>query len=70
MTDDARLLVGIHLRGAPAPTARSYPVDEFAADCAAVGLAVEHRFAGYDLRPFTADGDYVVHVLCRAPRDG
>ena len=70
MGDDARLLVGFHLRDAPAPTARSYPVAEFAADCAAVGLEVEHRFAGYDLRPFTEDGEYAVHVLRRVPNDG
>jgi SAM-dependent methyltransferase len=63
---EGRLLVGFALRGAPAGTSRSYPADEFAADCAAVGLAIESRFASYDLRPFTGDSDYVVHVLRRA----
>ncbi|MGA8246816.1 MAG: class I SAM-dependent methyltransferase [Nocardioides sp.] len=58
-----RLLVGFAVRGAPAAAARPYPVDEFAADCRAVGLVVQSRFASYDLRPFADDGDYVVHVL-------
>ncbi len=70
MTDDARLLVGFHLRDAPAPTARSYPVEEFAADAAAVGLEVQHLFGGYDLRPFTDDADYAVHVLRLVRADG
>jgi SAM-dependent methyltransferase len=70
LVPDGRLLVGFHRFGAPAVTSRHYPVEEFAADCAAVGLEVEHRFAGYDLRPFTEDGDYAVHVLRRVPRDG
>ena len=44
MSDDARLLVGFHLRHSPAPTARSYPVEEFAADGAAGSVfeAVSH----------------------------
>jgi hypothetical protein len=63
--EDGRLLVGFHLSDSPAPTARTYPVAEFAADCSSVGLEVEHRFAGYDLRPFDETGDYVVHVLRR-----
>ena len=49
---------------APAPTARSYPIGEFAEDCAAVGLVVEARYASYDLAPFTEDSDYVVHACC------
>ena len=61
-----RMLVGFHLKNPPAPTARTYPVEEFADDCAAAGLAVEARYASYDLAPFTEDGDYVVHVLRHA----
>ena len=66
LAPDGRILVGFSLSGAPAPTSRSYAVDEFAADCAAVGLAVESRFASYDLRPFVDGSDYAVHVLRRA----
>jgi SAM-dependent methyltransferase len=61
-----RMLVGFHRDGLPAPAARSYPFEEFADDCAAVGLAVESRFASYDLQPFRAAGEYGVHVLRRA----
>jgi SAM-dependent methyltransferase len=63
---DGRLLVGFALSGAPAGTSRSYPAEEFAADCDAVGLVIESRFASYDVRPFTDESDYVVHVLRRA----
>jgi SAM-dependent methyltransferase len=58
-----RLLVGYHLAGGPAATARRYPVPELVADAATAGLEVEQRFASYDLRPFTDDSDYVVLVL-------
>jgi SAM-dependent methyltransferase len=58
-----RLLVGYALADAPADTSREYPVDEFVGDCATAGLAVESRFAGYDLRPFTEQSAFVVHVL-------
>jgi SAM-dependent methyltransferase len=63
---DGRLLVGFALSGAPAGASRTYPVEEFVADCADAGLEVESRFASYDLRPFTDDSSYVVHVLRRA----
>jgi SAM-dependent methyltransferase len=58
-----RLMVGFAVRGAPAAASRTYPADEFVADCAAAGLRVESRFSSYDLLPFTDDSDYVVHVL-------
>jgi len=58
-----RLLSGFALSGAPAGTSRTYPADEFAADCDAVGLTIESRFASYDLQPFTDESTYVVHVL-------
>lgn len=57
-----RILAGFHLRGGPA-SARSYAPEDFTADAEAAGLAVEHRFGGYDLRP--VDEDYAVWVLRR-----
>jgi hypothetical protein len=60
-----RLLVGFSLRGAPAAVSREYAEEDFVADCAAVGLELESRFATYDLRPFTDGSDYAVHVLRR-----
>jgi SAM-dependent methyltransferase len=65
LAPEGRLMVGFNLSGAPAPTSREYPVDEFVADCARAGLEVEARFASYDLRPFTDESQYVVHVLGR-----
>jgi SAM-dependent methyltransferase len=65
LAPDGRLLVGFALSGAPAPTSRTYPVTEFVADCSAAGLEVESRFSSYDLRPFTDESTYVVHVLRR-----
>ena len=63
---EGRLLIGFALSGAPAVTSRTYPADEFARDCDTAGLLIESRFASYDLRPFTDESDYVVHVLRRA----
>ncbi|GAA3681418.1 class I SAM-dependent methyltransferase [Nocardioides ginsengisoli] len=57
-----RIMVGFHLVGGPS-SARSYSLEEFAADVAAAGLRVEHRFGGYDLRP--ADDQYAVWILAR-----
>ena len=68
LAPEGRILVGFSLQGAPAPVARSYAVDDFAADCAAVGLEVESRWSSYHLRPFTDGDDYAVHVLRRAER--
>lgn len=62
---DGRLLVGFALSGAPAKASRTYPADEFVDDCAATGLEVESRFSTYDLRPFTDESTYAVHVLRR-----
>jgi SAM-dependent methyltransferase len=67
LAPDGRLLVGFNLSGAPSGFSRDYPVAEFVADCAAAGLEVLHRFATYDLQPFTDDSEYVVHVLRRLP---
>jgi SAM-dependent methyltransferase len=45
---------------------RGYDFDEFLSDAAAAGLALEQRFATWDLRPFTAQADFQVAVLVRA----
>lgn len=55
-----RVLVGFHPDQGP-HGARSYPFEELAADVAAAGLQVHHRFGTYELHP-PAD-DYVVAVL-------
>jgi SAM-dependent methyltransferase len=57
-----RVLVGFSLVGAP-PRSRVYPAEEFIADAEAAGLAVESRFATFDLRPFEPEGDFGVFVL-------
>lgn len=64
-----RLLAGFSLTGA-APRSRVYPAEEFVADAEAAGLAVESRFATFDLRPFDPDGDFAVWVLTSAGRGG
>jgi SAM-dependent methyltransferase len=61
-----RMLVGYNLTGAPSGASRDYPAAEFVADCTAAGLEVEHRFASYDLQPFTDASEYAVHVLRHA----
>lgn len=55
-----RILVGFHPAGGHG-SARDYPYDEFAADVAAAGLAVQHRFGTYELGD--PSDDYVVAVL-------
>jgi SAM-dependent methyltransferase len=60
-----RLLVGFALSGAPSGFSRTYPLEEFVADYEAAGPEKVHRFATYDLEPFTDDSTYVVHVLRR-----
>ena len=66
LAPQGRILVGFHTFVA-LEHAREYAPDEFARDCAAVGLRVEARYAGYDLRPFDPAGDYAVHILSRTP---
>jgi SAM-dependent methyltransferase len=61
-----RMLVGYNLTRAPSGASRDYPAAEFVADCTAAGLEVEHRFASYDLQPFTDASEYAVHVLRHA----
>ncbi|KUP97372.1 class I SAM-dependent methyltransferase [Thermobifida cellulosilytica] len=55
---DGRVVVGF---GA----GRGYPFDRFFADAAEAGLVVDLRLATWDLRPFTADSDFLVAVLRR-----
>jgi SAM-dependent methyltransferase len=58
-----RVLLGFHLTGVKSGS-RTYPADEFAADVAAVGLRVVHRFGSYELHE--PDDEYAVWVLARA----
>lgn len=55
-----RLLIGFHLTGGPAGS-RAYPPEEFVLDVEAVGLRVDLRAGGYDLRP--PDAEYAVWML-------
>ncbi|MCW2737410.1 class I SAM-dependent methyltransferase [Nocardioides sp.] len=55
-----RALVGFHLTAVKAGS-RTYPADEFAADVAAAGLRVVHRFGSYELHEPV--DDYAVWVL-------
>jgi SAM-dependent methyltransferase len=45
---------------------RDYDFDEFLADAAAVGWAVDLLLSTWDLRPFTPDSDFLVAILRRA----
>ena len=60
LADDGRIVVGFGSGG-------DYPFDDFFDDVAAVGLVVELRLSTWDLRPFTADSEFLVAVL--APGD-
>lgn len=42
---------------------RGYPVGRFEDDAASAGLAVQQRFAGWDLQPRTSDEEFLVAVL-------
>jgi 2-polyprenyl-3-methyl-5-hydroxy-6-metoxy-1,4-benzoquinol methylase len=44
-------------------TDRDYGVDDLDRDAEAIGLAVEHRFATWDLRPWRSDAGWAVTVL-------
>lgn len=46
-------------------TDRAYGVAAFDADVVAAGLALEHRFATWDLRPWRSDAEFAVSVLRR-----
>jgi hypothetical protein len=45
---------------------RGYDFDEFLADATTAGLALQQRFATWDLRPFTPAADFQVAVLARS----
>ena len=62
LAPEGRILVGFNPEKGP-PHSRDYPRSDFRTHAAAAGLAVEHEFRSYDLRP--AGGDYVVAVLRR-----
>lgn len=53
------IVIGFHLD-------RSYSLADFDRDWAAVGLRLEHRFAGWDLTPWHEDADWAVTVLRRS----
>jgi SAM-dependent methyltransferase len=42
---------------------RDYPFDEFFADAEAAGLKAELKLGTWDVRPFTAESDFLVAVL-------
>ncbi len=44
---------------------RGYPLEEFRADCHAAGLEEQLLLAGWDLRPWREDADFVVALLGR-----
>ena len=50
-------------------TDRGYTLAEFDDDLSSAGLALEHRFATWDLRPWTPQADFAVSVL-RVPSSG
>lgn len=56
---DGRLVIGFG-------TGHGYPFEEFFDDARAAGLAVELQLGTWDLRPFTADSDFLVAVLVLA----
>lgn len=47
-------------------TAKGYSLEMFDRHCAAAGLVREHRFATWDLRPWTPEADFAV-TICRKP---
>jgi SAM-dependent methyltransferase len=59
LADRGRVVVGF---GA----GRDYEFAEFFADAERAGLTVDLRLSTWDLRPFTADSDFLVAVLSRA----
>lgn len=58
LREDGRIIVGFGI-------GRGYEFDEFFADVNEVGLLLETPFATWDMRPFTADSDFVVAVFVR-----
>ena len=56
LRSDAPIAVGFALN-------RGYSIDDFDSDVALAGLRVEHRFATWDIRPWTSSSDFAVSVL-------
>jgi len=48
---------------------RGYPLADFDADLAGVGLIIEHRFATWDLRPWFDGAPFAVTVVRRPDRE-
>ena len=44
-----------------------YPFDHFFDDVERVGLVIDLRLSTWDLRPFTADSEFLVAVLSSSP---
>ncbi len=59
VADDGRFVVGFG-------SGRGYDFDTFRHDVAAAGLRPDLELATWDLRPFTAESDFLVAVLRRA----
>ncbi|MCW2134790.1 Methyltransferase domain-containing protein [Arthrobacter sp. VKM Ac-2550] len=45
---------------------RGYDFDQFMADASGAGLAADHKFGTWDLRPFTPSSDFLVAVFSLA----
>jgi SAM-dependent methyltransferase len=58
LAEDGRIVTGFGSSG-------HYPFGDFFEDVASVGLDVELRLSTWDLRPFTADAEFLVAVLVR-----
>jgi 2-polyprenyl-3-methyl-5-hydroxy-6-metoxy-1,4-benzoquinol methylase len=58
LADDGFAVVGFGLD-------RGYSLDELDSDLTTAGFALEHRFATWDLRPWTPDAGFAVSVLRR-----
>lgn len=59
LNEPGRIVVGFGSGG-------DYPFDDFFRDIAEVGLTAELQFSTWDLRPFTAESDFLVAVLAPA----
>jgi ribosomal protein L11 methylase PrmA len=59
LSDAGRLAIGFGLD-------RGYALADFDDHCRSADLTLEHRFATWDLRPFTDDSDFAVSLLVPA----
>ena len=60
LADDGRLVIGFGID-------RDYDVDDFRADIRRAGLAVQLELSTWDLRPFTADSNFLVSIIGHRP---